>query len=134
MITSSSGAPAGQMASTGIDCVVAISVSNSLIIGEWSVQSASSGTTSLLSTSLLHSLGVDGQLRFHLQLGHQSAVKSTITVLPSARAWPGPRARTACQGIFEVVEQDREGEHADQPRPSTAPPIQAGLRLAGGWP
>ena len=62
------------------------SASACLMVSLRSVQSASSGTTPLRSTRSRTFSRLMAALRFHLHVGHQLAVKSTSTVLPSARA------------------------------------------------
>ena len=81
-----------------------------------SVQSASIGTTLLLFDQFAHRVGLDGQLAGSvLQVGHQLAVKSTITVLPSAREpWPAASGEKGCQGIFDSCSSTVKAKQPDQ--------------------
>ena len=76
----------GKNASTGIDLLLRLS-NIDLISGDPSVQSASIGTI-FCSCKAFFTFGVSiAKLRLYLQVRHQSAEKSTITVSPCSRSW-----------------------------------------------
>src|SRR5690349_14526072 len=92
------------MASTGIELYLS-ERSISLIStdegtsGEVSVQSASIGTMPFFATASPTSGVLMATAKFHLQVGHHSAVKSISTVLPCELCCASDARENGCQGI-----------------------------------
>ena len=90
----------GKKASTGIDLLLRLS-SIALISGDPSVQSASIGIIFRACRAFL-TFGVSiAKLRLYLQVRHQSAEKSTITVSPCSRSWESCRFENGSHSIRE---------------------------------
>ncbi len=114
------GLSPGKMATTGIELLFS-DESISLISSEPFVQSASSGTTSFdLITSSTPGVLI-ANFRLVLQVRHQSAVKSTITVFPSDRSLASASVENGCHGNNASCGNNRINEMQPIPVATTAP-------------